>query len=522
MYKLMAVAGKLRGKEYILKEGENTFGRDPSCDHPITVDGVSKKHFSLTVSADAAYLQDLGSSNGTFLNGKITKRATVKSGDKIALPDTIFQVIQVQEKKIVIKKQIAKVAEGESVDDLNKIPPPPAALPQKVIWVFKYKFMNILHGINEEYEWRAMVGILFAVFVFTVISLTLFPVLQDSKKLLLIETAKRGEHFAEEIARINARFLEQKNLDRVDSAFLESESDVASYELFDLEGRIVRPMGKLNEYISDSFSIKARDWATKFLNKPTQALKEVLNDGEIGIAQKIMAYNARSGQTEAVGVIAIRFTPQSLAIEATKNSAAFLEALITSGIIAIFFFGIIYYLTLKPLEEIRIQVEETLRGKRRGIETKLLFTELANFKGSLNTVLQRLRELTSTGSSNEFKEAEDAAPYINTLREFIRGSGVPALVMDSEKNVMVVNSEAEDLTGIRQTAAENMNILDVAREQGFAATLIELCDKSASNGGLGQDGTYSLGGHEYKIYVNTLMGKDNFAKAHYVTFVKDK
>ncbi len=520
MYKIVAVAGKIRGKEFILKEGENIFGRDAACDHQVAVDGVSKKHFSMTVTGDTAYLKDLGSSNGTFLNGKITKQATVKGGDKLALPDIIFQVVFVQEKKVIIKKTISKIEEGAEAEDLNIIPPPPPRIHEKFIWLFKYKLMPILHGINEEYEWRIMLGILLAIFVFATIALTIFPVLQESSHILLIETAKRGEHFAEEIARLNARWLEQKNLDRVDSAFLETEADVASYELFDLEGRIVRPMGKLNEYTSDPLSIKAKEWAGATANKNTNALKEVLGDGEIGIAQKIMAYNTKTGQTEAVGVIAIHFTPKSLAVEATKNSAAFLEALTTSGIIAIFFFGIVYYLTVKPLEEIRIHVEETLRGKRRGIETKLLFSELQPLKSALNTILQRIRDLTSTGGEQEFKESEDAAPYVNSLKEFIRGAAGPTMVLDADKNLKAINSEGEDLTGIRQTASEGMSLLDVAREQGFAATVIELCDKCANNGGVGQDGTYSLTGHEYKLYANALMGKDHFAKAYYITFIK--
>jgi pSer/pThr/pTyr-binding forkhead associated (FHA) protein len=92
MFKLVIVAGKLRGKEFTLKEGENIVGRDASVDVPIVVDGVSKKHFSINVTGDVAYIQDLGSSNGTFINGKIIKKGTVKAGDKVAIPDTIFPI----------------------------------------------------------------------------------------------------------------------------------------------------------------------------------------------------------------------------------------------------------------------------------------------------------------------------------------------------------------------------------------------------------------------------------------------
>jgi hypothetical protein len=336
---------------------------------------------------------------------------------------------------------------------------------------------------------------------------------------LLYETVKRAEHFAEEIARLNSKALEQKNLDRVDSSFLDNEQDVASYELFDLEGRIVRPMGKLNEYISDTFSIRARDWALKNANKQTGAYKEKLDDGEIGVSQKIMAYSTRSGINEAVGVIAIRFTPRSLAVEATTNLKSYLEALVTSAICAILFYGIIYYLTLKPLEEIRIQTEESLRGKRRGLEGRYLWSELGPLKSTINSLIQRIREL-SNDTSQAGDDVEDPGPYISRLKEFMMGAQGPAMILDAEKNLVQINPEAEDSTGIRQTGSEGMSLLDIAREQGFAATVIELCDNCANNAGGHQKGAYELQGHEHAINVVSLLGRDNFAKGFYITFKK--
>ena len=92
MYKLVVVGGKLRGQEFILKEGENTLGRDSGCDVYFAVDGVSKKHMSLTVTEDILHITDLGSANGTFLNGRIIKNATAKTGDKIGLPNSIIRL----------------------------------------------------------------------------------------------------------------------------------------------------------------------------------------------------------------------------------------------------------------------------------------------------------------------------------------------------------------------------------------------------------------------------------------------
>lgn len=520
MFKLIVVGGKLRGQEYILKPGDNILGRDQSCDILFQADGVSKKHITLTVSDDAVYVQDMGSANGTFLNGKLIKRATIKSGDKVGLPNGILQLVKVQEKKVVVKKKVssARKEREESIDDLLSGGTPPDNLVGKIFWLFKYKFMPVLHGINQEYEWRALLAIFTAIFALMTITLTIFPVLQDSKEVLIGEVANRGAHYAEEIGRMNAVALEQKNLERIDTTFLDNEDGVVSYELFDLDGRIVRPITRLNEYTNDPFSVQVREWAQKNRDRNT-VVKKLLENGQIGIGKKILSFNSKTGSPETVGVIAIRFAPRTLAIEATKSSKLYFESLVTSFMVAIVFFGIIYYLTLRPIEEIRYQVEEALRGKRRNVDSSLLFEELNPVRNAVNTAFSRIRELQRDESEVDPNDIESDQTYVTTLVEFMQGAQGAVMILNSEKNLVKINSQGEDVCGIRQSMSEGMNILDITKERGFAATLIELCDNSANNNGTSQQGSYELQGKQYSVFVNSLLGKDGFAKGFYISFV---
>jgi hypothetical protein len=521
MYKIVVVGGKLRGQEFTLKNGDTTLGRDSGCDIHFQVEGVSKKHITFTVTDDVVYVQDMGSANGTFLNGKIVKRATVKSGDKIGLPNAILQLVYVQEKKVVIKKKVANQRDREeSIDDLLNGGAPPENLVGKVFWLFKYKVMPVFHGVNQEYEWRVLLAILTGAFALITITLTIWPVLEDSKQVLLNEIANRGAHYAEEIGRINATALEQKSLERLDTSFLENEDGVVSYELFDLEGRIVRPLSRLNEYTNDPFSVQVRDWALK--NRDSKAVKkQLLENSQIGIGKKISAYNSKTGSQEQVGIIAIRFAPRTLTVEAAKSSKLYFESLVTSFLVAIVFFGIIYYLTLRPIEELRFQIEEALRGRRRNVDSKLLFEELGPVRNAVNTGLQRIRELQRDETDIDPNDVESDESYVNTLVEFMQGAQGPVIVLNSAKNLVKLNTQAEDVCGIRLSMSEGMNILDITKERGFAATLIELCDASANNGGTSQSGHYELQGKQYNIFITSLMGKDGFAKGFYIAFVLD-
>ncbi len=67
-------------------------GRDPACDL-VLVDGrVSRRHLEITPDGAGHRLRDLGSSNGTALNGERVESADVGLGDVIALGDSELAV----------------------------------------------------------------------------------------------------------------------------------------------------------------------------------------------------------------------------------------------------------------------------------------------------------------------------------------------------------------------------------------------------------------------------------------------
>ena len=522
MFKLVAVGGKLRGKEYLLNEGENILGRAGECDISIAADGISKKHLQITVNGDTAYVEDLGSANGTIVNSKVIKKITLKDGDKIVLPNVIFQFVYVIEKKIIVKKKVLKSsAEDDAYDDEMKIEPMPQSLIAKPIWLFKHKVMPVIYSFNEQYEWAALVGILLFVFIACNITLTILPVLRDSKILLIKEIALRGKQYVAEVDRLNNVYLRDKNLDQIYTGFLEGEDaeGVRRYKLFDTEGRVYRPVSELNTIVNDSFSVEALRLYRVESNQDREIIKD-LGGNKIGIARAIKAHDKNLGRDVVVAIVTLEFSPSSLAKEASNNSKAYLESLMTSAMVAIIFFGMLYYMTTRPLEEMRFQIEKVLRGRQKELESKSLFKELNPLRNTINSVLGRIKELQNTDSGDMETLEEDGA-YVRTLQELLAGAQGPAMILDSQKHIQNINPEGEDLLGIRENSSSGQSILDTARDQGFAATVIDLCDRSANNEGSNQKEHYEIGGKDIAINVAALIGKDRFAKAFYITFVKN-
>jgi hypothetical protein len=522
MFKLVAVGGRLRGKEFVLEEGENTIGRAQECSISLLVDGISKKHLKVTVNNDTVFAEDLGSSNGTLVNEKPITKATLKDGDKIVLPNVILQLVYVIEKKIVIKKKVLKDGgEDDLYDDLDQPEPIPQSLLAKPIWFFKNKVMPIVYSFNEQYEWSALVGILLFVFIAINIALTILPVLRDSRDLLINEIALRGKQYAAEVDRYNNIYLGSKNLDQVNTSFLESADaeGVKSYRLFDPEGRVIRPIAELNTITSDPFDNDAKNFFRLEKNQDELYLRGI-GSNTIGIARPIKAHDKSLGRDMVVGIIAIKFSPSSLAREASNNQKAYLESLVTSAMVAIIFFGLLYYMTTKPLEDMRKQIERVLRGRQKELQSRQLWKEVIPLRNSINSMLSRIRDLQNTDMGN-MTEIEEDGPYIRTLHEFMLGAQGPVMILNSEKVIQNINPECEDLIGLRENASQGLSILDTARDQGFAATIIDLCDKSANNEGCNQKETYDIGGKEVEINVATIIGKDKFAKGFYITFVRN-
>ena len=61
---------KVSGQEIVLRSGDTVLGRDPAAGVYVEHPSVSRRHARLSIEAGRARLQDLGSRNGTFLDGR--------------------------------------------------------------------------------------------------------------------------------------------------------------------------------------------------------------------------------------------------------------------------------------------------------------------------------------------------------------------------------------------------------------------------------------------------------------------
>ena len=77
-----------RQRTYVLTTPVTLLGRGTDCDLRLVDPGVSRHHAELRVEDGEVVLVDLGSTNGTFVNGQPVRRVLLTDGTRVTLGRT--------------------------------------------------------------------------------------------------------------------------------------------------------------------------------------------------------------------------------------------------------------------------------------------------------------------------------------------------------------------------------------------------------------------------------------------------
>src|SRR6478752_1125391 len=92
--KLRIVQGRPQGKSMLFPRGEYVFGRGAECHVRPNSDWVSRQHCLLRITGEGAFLRDLGSRNGTLINGtRLVDECRLIHGDQVQIGPLVFEVL---------------------------------------------------------------------------------------------------------------------------------------------------------------------------------------------------------------------------------------------------------------------------------------------------------------------------------------------------------------------------------------------------------------------------------------------
>lgn len=102
-FALRAVSGSMFGRSVPL-QASLTIGRAEDAGLRIPLDSISRQHARLTPAGNEVLVEDLGSANGTWINGKRITRASAAHGDEISFDKERFQLLVPGQPAIVPKR----------------------------------------------------------------------------------------------------------------------------------------------------------------------------------------------------------------------------------------------------------------------------------------------------------------------------------------------------------------------------------------------------------------------------------
>ena len=115
---LQFVKGKYAGQEFALEPSESYIaGRSSEADVVLEDDAVSRKHARFFTSRGRTWLRDLGSRNGTKVNGESVDRYCLRNGDRVAIGSSLIKVIVAESSQVSGKWQGKKKKSAGAADE---------------------------------------------------------------------------------------------------------------------------------------------------------------------------------------------------------------------------------------------------------------------------------------------------------------------------------------------------------------------------------------------------------------------
>ncbi len=89
---LLVLEGFYEGLELPIDRRRLVIGRGQNADYVLSDPTISRAHAVVGVTDDGCFVQDLGSTNGTLVNGERADRVRLRNGDEIQMGKLRFRV----------------------------------------------------------------------------------------------------------------------------------------------------------------------------------------------------------------------------------------------------------------------------------------------------------------------------------------------------------------------------------------------------------------------------------------------
>lgn len=523
--KLVVVSGPNRGATYFIDDGESILGRAAENQVVLASTQVSKKHCAIVYQNRKAEIRDLGSSNGTFVNGVLVKKKLLQNRDRVSLGPFVLEAL--------IPEIGAKVSSMGTVDMGAPISIDPGQFkmedeqPKGLVAKYKKKFddifLPVLYDFYEKTEYVNLLVAMFAVFVILNLGFTVYPVLQRSREEVLRQAEHQAKYISEQVAFLNRQAIMEAREGALFTEFAEAEVNVKEVIIANLDGRIMAPGARLNETYQNTLFLGYKDrlQRTNAWWGKTRVVR-LVDKEEIVSFTPVMVMSKTKGINVPAAVAVVIYSTSSIALDSGTIGTVYLEALFWSGLLGIVFLYLLVNVTHKPIHKLVDDMDGALKGERDAVEKKYQNEVIDQLIDTVNSALGRIPK--SNKEAQQEAAGGDSAERV-IIENMMRGieyvslkANRPLVLLDPDMKIKMTNSNFDELTGIRDATGEVLET--VSRDESFPALIREMMANAAGAGNVGVSEDYDFSSGAFKVHGIALSGMPGQPEAYLFIFEK--
>lgn len=506
MWAIRLLSGNQVGQIFPLKEGKNMVGRGNNCQIRFDDMNISKEHALIVYENNQLTLMDNQSRNGTFLNGVLINRSSLKSGDKVSFNQTLCDVIQLpnhpQNRSLnpianhpnhishpyqamppdVMNNPIALTQYQLSPQSMqSQMPHPEYAVhgipiesqqPAKegnfFIRYFEEVLMPGIYQLGTVMEFKIVIGFFMMVFAVLVTALSTIPMIAITSDSIQLESRRRALTIARNMANINQQAL----LKDMESALSTQNADLEegvsqAYIIRQNDGSVIAPASKAGTIPSIPFIETAR--------REQKELVKQIDSSHVAVAVPLSAFNPDTSTYTIKAFAIVIYDMGALAVDDGRTLSLFFQTLLIALILGFTLYYLFYRFVEYPVSETNKQLDELLKNKTDSvISIDLDFPLFQKLISNINTLLTRVSN--SDSSSTELNSGTKEYEIINLVR-FI---GYAGMAITADHIILGFNHAAEHLLGLSESQIRNQPITLIP-DQALQKSLYDLMDLASQN-----------------------------------------
>lgn len=446
-YGIKVIGGPSAGLNLELTRRETVVGRGEDADLRLMDQQASRRHCKFVVQGQKAQVVDLGSANGTWLNGRRVDQADLVGGDLVRVGDSELTF---------------SASQMEPARETGERPGSPG-------------FAGGLGGWLARLGWRGQVlglALLTGLFAFMLAAL---PLISVQRQAVSEQALERAAALLQTLAAVNREALSQRDEMLVDVKGVEETDGVVQVFIYDRAGRIWSPVSQLHQVPDDPLSRQALA-SERFILRQT-------GPGEYDLAQPIKVFDPAKGAFVKVGAARLIFSLNRLETLGAGAWRMALLWLLAALALATGMGYLVLSLSARPWRRLRDDLEAVLKGDRETVSQTGGGAEVQALAESINRGLAKLSQscggpLPAADQPTNASQGQPRAGADPRLPALALALDQPVLLLDGQNQVTLANPAFARVFDLPQDQIEGRHLLEAVPDQPLLAAILEMTQKA--------------------------------------------